>query len=187
MTTIELPFELGVTIWAADTSSHPEWVECPECAGTRVLTLIQGNGEQVSIDCACCRNGYEPSTGRVQTTQWRAAPRPFTPRRFRMDGDEWMFSEESPEAVAYGCYRVDRLFKDRAACQAECDRMNAEHVKHMEESMLLNLMSKRRDMAWSVHYWGRQVKDLEKNLERAKARLQVCKTLKSPVGKGAKP
>lgn len=178
MTALEIPFELGVPIWVAECNTHQRWIECPECCGTKALTLINGNGVEVSLECRCCQDGYDPPKGIVRSHVWEARPKPFTPRRFRCDGEEWMFSESEPDAASCGSFPVDRLFKDRDDCQRKCDQMNAEHAKEQAQSLIHQVTRGRRDVAWSVHYWGRQVKELEASLERARARLSACKDRK---------
>jgi len=74
------------------------------------------------------------------------------------------------------------LFESKDACQEACDALNAECTKHEEEMAIATLASKRRDLAWSVHYWGRLVKNLERQLEQARARLAVCKEKEKSKG-----
>lgn len=65
-----------------------------------------------------------------------------------------------------------------AECAVRCKELNEERRKTDEERAISNLASKRRDLAWSVHYWGGQVKKLERDLEVARARLARCKDKK---------
>jgi hypothetical protein len=173
--TIELPFAIGEQIWWAGDGFRQEWVTCPECAGTRVIEMIQGNGERVALDCECCRSGYEPSRGVVVRTRYEFKPVPFTPQRWRCDGDEFGFSESPPDAAHYTIVYAKDLFKDRDECLKRCAEKNAEHAAEDERRFMANLSSKRRSMAFSAHYWRGQVEKLRKELAMAEARLARCK------------
>lgn len=172
---IPIPFPIGEPIWWVGYGVKKEWVECPECAGTKVLTLIQGNGEKVTIDCACCSRGYEPPHGVIERTVYEHTPTRFIPGRVEISGGVIRYSESGPDAACYRIVRVDELFSDRDECEAACVQLNEDRAKQDAELAVRNLASKRREMAWSVHYWGRKVKELERDLVTARERLQRCK------------
>ena len=171
MTTIELPFALGVTVWHAAHYLECSWVECPECLGTRKLKVTLANGEEYELECRGCQDGYEPARGKIKRTRYRCKPLPFTPQRFRIEGDDIWYSESSPEANAYSNTPSADLFVDRDACVVRCDERNAELNKQESARELQNLMHKRKDYAWSVHYWRGQLADKRKEIERIEARL----------------
>lgn len=163
--TIEVPFALGVTIWRAKYGFRETWVTCPECCGTKAVTLILGNGENYSIDCACCQSGYGPPLGVVKETVYECDPRRFTPTKIDKWGDEWVYSD------GHNNVYVKDLFDAEDPCRRRCDEMNREHEAELVRRNEAIHESKKRDLAWSVHYWGRTVKRLERELEGARARL----------------
>ena len=175
---IPIPFALGEPLWHTGYGHREEWIECPECAGSRALTLIQGNGKEVSIACACCSRGFEDPSGTVKRTHYERTPTRFTPRRVSVSGDEIRYSESEPDATAFNMVYATDLYVDRDECANRCEEDNAKHEKAQDELLLRNLVSKRREMAWSVHYWGRQVKTLERDLGRARERLSASKARK---------
>ena len=107
MTTITLPFELGVTVWHPSNGHNETWVTCPECMGSKVVTLTLGNGEQYQLGCAACGPGYEQPRGVVQETKYCCVPESFTPRRFSIEGSEIHYSESSPECELLESRSVD--------------------------------------------------------------------------------
>jgi hypothetical protein len=171
VTTIELPFSLGVTVWHAAYGYESWWIECPECLGTKKVKVSLATGEEYELECRCCQEGYEPSRGKIQTGQSRFTPTLFTPGRFRIEGAEVWYSESSPDASSYSSVSADVLFLDKAACAARCDEENAKHDKERAEQALRNLMHKRKDYAWSVHYWRGQLKQKRRDVELIEARL----------------
>ena len=157
--TIAIPFSIGEELWRAVSTNNVQHVVCPECAGTKVLTIIKGNGEQVSVGCDLCSWGFEPPHGWIEKCDRAFQPVKFIPRRIdiRVDvfGEKFMYSEDSPDASC--CILVN---------EAEEKAKRDIHV----------LASKRESLAFSVSYWSRELKESERRVEVARARLAVCKT-----------
>jgi len=179
--TLVIPFAIGETIWWVGYGSRTERMPCPECCGSKVLTLIQGNGVQVSINCACCGHGYEEPRGWIEQTIMEHRPTSFTPRRVDISGATIRYSEDNPASNCWRPVEVENLFRDEAECARRCEALNEADRKHREKQSINHLASKRRDMAWSVHYWGRRVTDLRRDLELAESRLDACKARKKVV------
>lgn len=167
---IQIPFAINQEVWHAQSSQHPQYITCPDCLGEKVLTVLQGNGAQFTIECATCRVGYEPSRGTIQTRAYQVLPMPFKCARVELNGNKFCYYD--PYNSGTFC---DRLFATKLECEKKCQELNEEYAKEEDRRLISNLESKRRDMAWSVSYWQRKVKDLEKDLNAARARLSVCK------------
>ena len=183
---IEIPFEIGEEVWWAGHGSRIEDVVCPECVGTRFITMTNGAGEVFKLDCAACRTGYETSRGTIQRTFYEHAPVRFVCRRVDISGREVRYSESSPSASCYSMVEAKNLYRDLEECRKACERLNVERQKNLDETYINNLKSKRRDMAWSVHYWGGQVRKLRDELKRAEDRLDVCKAKERAKAESAK-
>lgn len=176
---IKIPFALGVQIWWTGNDNRETWVECPECAGTKVIEMIKGNGERVSLGCELCGPGYNEPRGVIRKNVYEYRPTPFTPLRVRVDGDQFSYSESPPDASCYGSVYSTHLFSTKEECQAKCDEMNAEHAKADEERLIHQIKSNRKRLAFSASYWRGQIREFEKNIERAKAMLNRCKPEKT--------
>jgi hypothetical protein len=129
------------------------------------LTLIRGNGEQVSLDCNYCQIGYDPPRGYVEHNRYHYTPEQFVCRRV---------TGISHGEVEYSDAPASALFRDKDACAVRCEELNEQRSKEDAARRLANLSSKRHSLAHSVHYWGRQVKELQRDLEVAQAKLAVC-------------
>jgi hypothetical protein len=174
---VPIPFALAEVVWHAGYGQHSEWSTCPECCGSKTITLTQGNGDQVSLDCACCSRGFNPPTGTIERRVSNRRPVPFICAWVEVRGEEIRYMENTTGSGTI----VDSkdLFRDQNACQQRCDELNKLFEEEQERLILATISHKRKDMAWSAHYWGRKVKDLERELELAKKRLGL---IKSSVG-----
>lgn len=172
---IEIPFAIGETVWSIGSGHREETVVCPECAGTKAITMIQGSGERFSLGCARCGPVYEDPRGYITRTIYEHRPERFVCARVSVDGAEVRYSEAPSSATCYTSRDSADLFRDQAECQARCDVLNAEKAAADREREIANIASKRKDLAWSVHYWQGQIRRLEKQLEAARAALAVCK------------
>lgn len=176
---IKIPLPLKVQLWWCGSGARQERVQCPECLGTLVVDMRLGNGETYTLDCACCTNGYEGPYGYVTRTVHEYTPAPFTAHRVRIDGDEFYYSESLPEASCYSSVEAKDLFRTKEECQARCAEKTAEYALAQEQYAVNALASKRKSLAFSVHYWRGVAAKLEKDLERAKARINRCKQPKT--------
>lgn len=173
-----IPYPLGVSLWYTGGPHREEWVECPECCGTKVIELVLGNGQRFSLDCRCCQSGYEDPRGVIKRTAFEYRPVPFLPLRVTIFGSEVSYSESPPEASCYSSVDSKHLFTSKEECQAKCEAMNAEHAAAEAEAIVHRRGRARKDLAWSAHYWGSQVRQLEKELAKARERLTKCKAIK---------
>ena len=174
---IPIPFAIGVEVWWVGNGYREEMVACPECCGSRAITMILGNGEHVSLGCALCGPGYQPPTGQIKRTYYQYAPERYVPELVRIDGEEVVYHK----ALLGGGYRVaypHDMFTDKTACQDRCDELNKQRTAEEDRRATAILQSKRRELAYSATYWRQQVKKLEDDLARVKARLAMCKTPK---------
>jgi hypothetical protein len=173
--TIEIPFNIGETVYWIGNGYAEEMIQCPECLGTKTIKMVQANGKEFQIDCAGCSVGFERSTGQVKRGVWNHRPTLFTPRRVEISGAEVRYSEADPTANCYSCVNAKELFRLEAECLVACDKANEEKAEALRGNEIARLKSKKRDMAWSVHYWQSVISNLERDLENARARLGVCK------------
>ena len=183
---IKIPFELGVQIWWVGHGHQEKWITCPECVGSKKLRVIQGNGQEFEIDCAACTLGYEPPSGKIKQIVYRHVPTPYTPRRvIGFEANGIVNYTDAPEgATCYSYIHSNDMFQNETDCLVACEQRNVEREKWQAENLLSNLKSKKRDLAWSVHYWGRKLRDLERDLELTRTRLTECKdraAVKGPV------
>ena len=174
MPSVPIPFAVGEEVWWVGSGYRKETVICPECCGTKAITMILGNGETVSLDCAMCGPGYNRPTGTIDRTDYRHVPQRIAPTTVRVDGEEITYHTPAPGGGYYVMYIHD-MFTDEQECQVRCDELNQKKAMEEERRIISTRNSKRKDMAFSVTYWRGQVKRLEDELHQAKARLSVSK------------
>lgn len=170
--TIVLPFAPDAEVWHIGPSYSETYVPCPECAGTRHVTLVLGNGEQHKMPCQACSRGLERPAGRVyhRTAGHR-------PTKVRLEG-----LHEYRDGVA--TYLTDNkvcilhsaeLFATEAECQALCDERNKAVEEALRSTELAVLTQHREHMAFSVTYWRRQRAETIRRLERIEELLGIAK------------
>ena len=168
---IPIPFAIGAEMWHAGYGTTSEWEPCPECEGNMAVTLIRGNGEHVSLDCACCSRGGERPSGRVERKRGARHPRPVVLGSISISSGQLTYFEMSCGT----CLNPEDLYETVQECQARCDVLNAEWDRQQADQIIRNMLHQRESLAWSVHYWGRKVKELERDLEAAHARLNASR------------
>lgn len=173
--TISIPFAISQQLWAISSGHCEEWVTCPECDGTKILTLVKGTGEIIELSCNFCAPGCEPSRGVVRRIVYDCQPVSFVPKRVEMFGQEFRYSESEPDATAYQTYAASDLFEDRELCAVACIARNAERRKNDERQEIANLASKRKNLEHSSHYWTTKLRQLERDVEIVRLRLSVIK------------
>jgi hypothetical protein len=169
-----IPFAIGQQVWHATRNTREHYETCPDCVGTRVLTIILGNGEEFEIPCSACSYGYEPATGKVKRTVCEWMPIPFTCRRVNISGDTIYYSEAGPEANCYTSAYAENLFADRAECEARCKVQQEQQVEEEAKHAGDHLLSKRKKLASSIDYWRSRKRDLERDLAWVNERLKTC-------------
>ena len=165
--TIPIPFAIGQELWLADYGSAAQWDTCPACFGKLKVKLTLGNGDEFDIDCAYCALGYGPPQGKVREHRTRFAPRAFVAEAVSMLGSDFYYNDGGNNVPC------ERLSADRAACEAMCEKLNAEQIAQEERRTIANLESKKRSMVWSVGYWRNNLKKAESDVERLREHLGI--------------
>lgn len=167
---IDIPYAIGSEVWFVGPAWDTEYIQCPECLGTKASIVILANGETYSLDCAACAVGYDPPRGVIKRTVCGYKPRKVTLMSVDIrDGlvDYYRTSE--------GLAKEDQIFETEQDCIARAGELSAQHQAEQDEMAINHLKSKKRSLAFSVHYWRGVVSRLRKELESAEKRIHVCK------------
>lgn len=178
--TIELPFAIGESVWRVSLSPKEKRRECPECAGKKEVTLVLGNGDFVAMPCETCKPAWESPRGYIIDKDWSAhTPLPFVCRSFRVDQDGTVrYSESEPGAGCYSIVDANDLFRDYDECAAKCAELAAEAKTRLDEQNTNSIARHRKNMLVSYAFWKRKIRELERELELARARFSACKAPK---------
>lgn len=172
-----MKYKIGDKVWYAKREVTQKTVECPDCFGNRYLTVIKGDGSQVTIDCAGCASGYDPPLGCV--TYWEQAT----------DVIEIVIDrvEETATKVEYGFSGVYSVKETDLFCNKESAEARALDLadKHNQEELdKINRKEKHnRTWAWHVTYHAREIKRLREQLVYHTAKLDVAKAKKAEARK----
>ena len=168
---LPIPFALGVEVWRVAGGAFEETrTICPDCGGTRVVTLRLFDGTEHTLDCEGCSSGGRPPRGTVVEKIVHFGPRPFTPTKvLDVRGDDVSYTDGEGSSVI-AVYARD-MFETAAECAAACVARAETARREREEMATAQLAARKQKTAWSVHYWRKKVRDLRLDLERAEARL----------------
>lgn len=164
-------FNIGDTIYRAETGRRTAWITCPECFGSGRLRVILGNDSEVSIACVCCERGYEGSPGKIQTYEFSSntAPHVVTGVSSQLKG--------SGLEIHYhvGCWSLEE--KDCFSTHEEALLRASELVAQntAEEKKRLGYKEKQhKTWASNVAYWRADIRRAKEVIARCESRLAVA-------------
>jgi len=166
-------YNIGDRVWYAGREGIEERVICPECFGKKYLTVILGDDSKVTIDCAGCGGGYQPPKGYVT----------YYEQSVKVEEVIIYKVEIESNSVRYGFNKFDgrhyivddteiRSTKKMAEIRAK------ELAEEWNEKELARIHQKKKNnhtWSWHVHYYRRQIREAERTIEYAKARLDAAK------------
>jgi len=161
-------FNIGDHVWRATFESVERWVSCPDCGGTKTLAVELFDGTRYTIDCVGCAPGLVEPRGVVCIHDRVASPKLDRIVGVRIEASKIEYSL----ATSYCVVECD-LFKSEADAQKRAAELAAEHDEHERRRALVK-HNENRNWAWHVHYYRRQIKDAQKTIEHATARLHVA-------------
>lgn len=160
---------IGQTAYAAVENAYCEKrITCTDCFGQRALTVILGDGSQVSIACAGCEAGYLGSTGemRIHTYEANVQTGVVTAIEAGRDGEGFRYSMNG--------WRAEFIFATVEEARAKVAEMYAAHEVE-EAAKPTQKVKPARAWAWHVTYHRGEIKRAEKSIEYHKAALAVAK------------
>lgn len=164
-----MKYKIGDVVWYAQVKCFEGEEPCPDCFGQRALTVIKGDGSQVSIECVGCMAGYEPSKGYVKYYGWKSDVLQVRIERV----------EITDKGIEYGhsqSYRVDgsELFDTKE----EAEKLAEEKWKAHNAAEIAKIHQKEkhnRTWSWNANYHRDCIKRAEKDLVYHTAKLNVAK------------
>lgn len=170
-------FSVGDVVWFTQSGYQQSDVECPDCLGQCVLTVVLGDGSQVSIACACCERGYLGSTGKVVVHQWDCKVESGTVTGMDIDGDNVQYKVGRFHAEGSYTVQPDVVFATKDEAETEAAKVLAAHQE--EETRRFNHVKdnagRHRTWAWNASYHRREAKEARRRLEYHEGRLAVAK------------
>ena len=174
-------YNIGDKVWYAQRKAIERQELCPDCFGTRALTVIKGDGEQVSIECAGCARGFESPTGYIS---WHGHV---------IDVAEVVIEkvEQTALEIKYGfrgCYHADAdcMCDTKEEAEAQALKLAEKHNKE-ELERIYRKHKHDRTWAWNAHYHRDCIKRAERDLEYHKAKLAVAKVKAKELNVAVEP
>ncbi len=168
------PFTIGDTVYCASFERRTKQVKCPDCLGTKALSVTLGDGETTyKIPCAGCSLGFDPPRGFIE----EAIYEPRADARLVVGVE----SNRCADGTIEYSYRFagnwyadqDRTFSTESEAIRKSFELKAEH--EADENQRLAAKTKdHRKWSWHVHYYRRQIKDAEATIERAQKQLGIA-------------
>ena len=162
-------YNIGDKVWYAQRKAVERQELCPDCFGQRALTVIKGDGSQVSIGCVACVRGFDYATGYVN---WHGHV---------VDVAEVVIEkvELTPDKVEYGfrnCYHADQscMFDTKEEAEARALELAEEHNQE-ERERIYRKEKHNHTWAWNAHYHRDCIKRAENDLKYHTAKLNVAK------------
>jgi len=159
---------IGQQVFAAVENSYREtFVTCTDCLGQRALTVILGDGSQVSIACqGCDHGGFRGSTGQMLVHGYEAHVQSGVITGIEVVGERLRYSMNGR--------RTDDVFATAEEAQARVDEMRAGHEAE-EAAKPAQKVKPSKNWAWHVTYHRAEIKRQERSIEYHKAALAVAK------------
>jgi hypothetical protein len=163
-------YQIGDTVWVAVTGRREARETCKDCAGTRFLTVLLGDGEQVTIECeGCSPGGYEPARGYNIYAEHYAEARQAQINRAEGGENGWEYgTSESYRHAESDIYLTRPEAEKRAAHLAE------ERTKEQLEKVQ-HKYKKHRTWSWNATYHRKCIRKAKKDIEYHTAKLDYAK------------
>lgn len=169
-------FQLGQTVFTVSEYEKRIPEICPDCLGTRVITVILATDEQHIIDCDLCKQGWEGSTGR-----WEERVSAFRVEEQIVTGVELLhrYDEYADKLIEaqYICNHSRFYDYDVFATREEASLRGEEMIQKYNERATKSISTKydhKRNWAWHVRYHRENIRRAEKDIVYNKSKLAVA-------------
>ncbi len=159
-------FNIGDKVWVAVAGNHNQiWTICPDCLGKMFLTVIVGNGSQITIDCECCKRGYEGCKGKIQEYQFQSSARQITVENIEFSNGQFRYNYND---------EVD-VFATEPEATKRAESLRSKHELEESERLKWHKENAHKTWAWNATYHRRSLKEALRNVEYHTAKLNVAK------------
>ena len=160
--------KIGDVVWIARLKHKKFQIVCPDCLGTKAVTLMLENGDRESLECKTCYpGGYEPPRGYITKTQYQPTAETQT----------IVAMEVSAKKTTYRFYNwsCDQVFDNEADAVKAAEYIRTENENNDYQRFVWKKEDSRQTWAWNCSYYRRQIQDAKKQIARAEAQLNVAK------------
>lgn len=166
-------FNIGDTVWFAGFGHRSVWVKCPDCLGSKHLTVIFADGQKVTIDCAGCSRGYEPPIGVVEQYETSGKVEELVVAGVRREDDRYRGRRVDYTFSGGTVISEEYVFATEAEA-IEKGKVRAAEWLADENKRLLAKTKNHRTWAWNAHYHRDKIRQLEKEIAYHRAKLDAA-------------
>jgi hypothetical protein len=161
-------YNVGDEVWCAWARIVKKERVCPDCLGQKYLTLIMGDGSEVSVDCENCKRGWRSPYGKVEYYEFAADVSYATIKKVEIEKDKirYTFTDN------YVC-DSDKVFGLEKDARAKADEL----AKAKTEEKKRDMQQKDKpshNWAWHASYHRRCIANAERDLAYHKKKLDVA-------------
>jgi hypothetical protein len=163
-------YKVGDWVWYATYDSEEIKVPCPVCYGNKVVTVILGNGDEVTVECDYCGKGWQNAPGYV--TEYQRIPKAeqhmITKRRIEdgRDGEEIEYISSSY------ILRIEQMFDDE---QEAYDYAVGLAEKVTQDNLDKPKYKNEKSYTWNAGYHLKNAASKRKEAEYHEAKAKICK------------
>ena len=161
-------------MWYSNYGVQPVKKPCPLCFGTKEVTLILGNGDEVILECTYCTKGFEAPTGCVTEYEYvaTAEQRTITTINSTITAN----GEEHEYMCGYARLNNEDVFDTEEEALAH-SKYKEEEARKEQETKIEYLKAKAsKGFSWNAGYWLRQIRDAKRDIESWEKKAILCKT-----------
>lgn len=176
---MEPKYKVGNVVYRATYGKTETWITCPDCGGTKRVTVILHDGTEIKIECGGCNpGGYEGSRGIIRQYEWKPEAQKHTVTGFKVsshDGVEYELDRRGGDVVSsYWTGNEETVFATEQEAIAASEALRVEHEAE-ENKHYLAKTKDHKSWAWNASYHRREIKELERRLEYHRGKSEICK------------
>lgn len=188
---MNLKYNVGDDVWCAITGTEQKFVKCDHCAGSGVVKVIFGDGEEASINCQNCSKDHwiDCSPGKISYSAFFARPEKMTVVNVEIRENKIKYGVKSQKQIDSN-YSGWYVFESTELCDKKEDAeiraaALAEERTLKELNAANNKVKDYKSWAWNASYHRKCIKEAQKNIDRHTAALNVA-SVKAKEAKEAK-
>lgn len=157
-------YNIGDELWRATFDSDVAYVVCPDCGGTRFMTVRLFDGTEHTIDCRTCERGFDGSQGRLQVYDRTPCAKRLVVTSIEVEdrGTRYNYAEE------YDLFfdEADALARAQVMCD-DLEKAERDSIQHKEKNT--------KSWAWNATYHRQGIRQAQRSLEYHTSKLDVAK------------
>ena len=169
-------FNIGDSVFKGEYGKVETHVSCPDCGGTRHVTVVLHDQTEIQIECGGCDpGGYRGPTGTVTQYVFTTIAKPFTVTGFTIREGSVEYELNNYGGGFYYTAKEGELFSNSSDAMSAAETQRIEH--EAEENK--RLMAKTKDAkswAWNATYHRKCIKDHERQLEYHRSKVKICES-----------